>query len=85
MSDNNMPLMLSVVLAIVLFILGAMMINYLKPEITTARNANNLNCASSDISSGGKFTCLIIDTTVLYFFIVFMSLIGGILVNKYIT
>jgi len=67
-----------IISVIFIFIIGLMMINFVKDEVTTART--NLNCASADdISDGTKLLCMVVNSTVPYWILlVFSIVIGGI-------
>ncbi len=70
---------IAILSAIVIFIIGIMAINFLMPEVSTARI--ELSCDSpATISDGTKFLCLIIDTQIPYFiWLVFSISMGAIL------
>ena len=70
---------IAILSAIVIFIIGIMCINFLMPEVSTARI--NLSCDdAANISDGTKFLCLIVDTQIPYFiWLVFSISMGAIL------
>ncbi len=70
---------IAILSAIVIFIIGIMAINFLMPEVSTARI--NLSCDdAANISDGTKFLCLIIDTQIPYLiWLVFSISMGAIL------
>ena len=68
---------LAVIVGIMIFIIGMMSINFIKDEVTTARDATNLNCADSTISDASKLTCLAVDLVVPYFIVIVFSLTGA--------
>ena len=78
-NKKSQTLSLAIITAIFLLIIGLATINFIKDEVTDARN--NLNCASADdITDGTKLLCLVIDVTVLYWiWIIFSVSIGGII------
>ena len=78
MNNKSQTLGIAIVTSIVLLIVGLMVINFLKDEVTDARA--NLNCASaSDISDGTKLLCLVVDVQVIYWiWIIFSIVIGGV-------
>ena len=75
---------ITIVSAIVVFILGLMLLNFLMPEITTFRT--NMECSSaSTITDGTKLLCLTVDTTVPYWILlVFSILVGSIAARMYL-
>jgi len=73
------------IVAIMFFIVGMMMINYLTPEITRTRASNQLNCAdAAAISDGNKLTCLAVDLVVPYFILIVFSGAGGYITAKFL-
>jgi len=74
---------IGVVAAIMIFMVGMLIVNVLKPEITTARSVTDgLDCANTSISDGTKLTCLVIDFTIPYFFIIVFAVAGGFIVSR---
>ena len=75
----------AIVTSIVLFIVGSMVIDFFKDDITIVRNSANLDCTNSTgISDGTKLTCLGIDLIVPYFFLAILSLTGGVIIANYL-
>tara|TARA_R100001530_G_scaffold127905_1_gene97346 strand:+ start:339 stop:590 length:252 start_codon:yes stop_codon:yes gene_type:complete len=72
---------LLIISAVMIFIIGMVVINLIKPDVTTARLA--LDCATpASISDGVKLTCLAIDGVVPYFILVVLSITGGAVVSR---
>ena len=66
LNKRGQTMAISVLSAIVIFIIGIMCINFLMPEVSDARV--NLSCDSpTTISDGTKFLCLLVDVQVPYF------------------
>ena len=67
-----------IISVIFIFIIGLMMINFVKDEVSTART--DLNCANAgDITDGTKLLCMVVNSTVPYWILlVFSIVIGGI-------
>lgn len=61
--------------AVMVFIVVVAFIPALKPTITTARNAANLDCDNSSITTGNKLTCIVVDLWLPYF--VGVGIAGG--------
>jgi len=76
---------LAVILAIFIFLVGMININFIKDEVTRARNAANLNCSDDSISDGTKLTCLAVDIVVPYFIILILSASGGLIIAKFVV
>lgn len=75
---------LPIMTAIMIFIVGMLVVNIIKPEITTARNSNNLDCSNSTgISDGNKLTCLAVDATIPYYIIIILSAAGGLITARF--
>lgn len=71
----------SVMIGIIIFMIGMITINFIMPEVSTTRT--QLSCSSAGtISDGTKFMCLMIDTVVPYFFILVISIAGGVITEK---
>jgi len=67
---------LAIMSAIMVFIIGIMVLNFVMPEVSTART--ELNCESAaDISDGTKLLCLATDSVVPYFMIMVFSITIG--------
>lgn len=67
---------LAIISALFVFIIGLTLLNFIMPEVSTARI--DLNCASPDsITDGVKLMCLVIDTTVPYWILLVFSVAIG--------
>ncbi len=49
-------------IAAVVFIMVVSLLEPLKSEATTARNASNLNCTSTGLTAGEAGTCIVTDS-----------------------
>jgi len=79
--NNKGQIGLSIIVAIFIFIIGMVCINFLKDEVTTARDA--LDCSSvDDISGGIMLACLTIDIVVFYWIIIIFSIAGGLITAR---
>lgn len=74
-------LLMSFLVAFMLFFIGMIVVNFLMPDITTARTQNSCSSPNSD---GGKALCLILDFTIPYFFVLVISVAGGYATNKFL-
>jgi hypothetical protein len=73
--------MLSILFAVVLFVMGIMVINFIRPEVLTAKVA--MSCSDvANISDGTKLTCLLIDGVVPYFIVLVLSISGGLILDR---
>lgn len=68
-----------VMVAIILFMVGMIVVNFVKPEVTQARA--DATC-TSPATDGTKLLCLGIDFIVPYFIVLVFSIAGGILTDK---
>jgi len=76
---------LAIIVAITLFMVGMLSINFIKGEVTRTRDSDNLNCAATDdISDGTKLTCLVVDWVIPYFFIIIISVAGGLITSRFV-
>lgn len=81
MNIKAQTLGMGIIVAIFIFIIGMVCVNFLKSEVTTART--NLNCEdTANISDGTKLTCLAVDITVFYWIIIILSIAGGIITAR---
>ena len=84
MNKKGQTMGLAVLIAITIFIVGMLSVNYLKPEIVRARSSAGLDCTNADISDGTKLTCLAVDVVVPYFFVLVFSVAGGIITSRFL-
>lgn len=82
MNKKGQTLGIAMIIGITLFIVGMMSINFIKDEVSTVVNAENLDCADSTISDGNKLTCLAVDLVVPYFIVLVLSTAGGIIAAR---
>lgn len=75
---------LTILITIVYFMVGMMVYQLLKPDITTARDATHLNC-SSPADWGDMFTCLELDGVIPIMIILIFSIAGGIITDDILT
>ena len=81
--NNKGQIGIAVVSALMIFMVGMLVVNILKPEITTARSATGLDCGNaSGISDGTKLTCLAVDFVVPYFILIILSASGGVIMSR---
>ena len=89
MNKRGQTLGIAVMVAISLFLVGMLSINYIKPVVTIARDSSHLDCSNSasdfpvGISDGTKITCLVVDLVVPYFIILVFSIAGGIITARF--
>ena len=89
MNKRGQTLGIALMVAITLFIVGMLSINYIKPVVTIARDATHLDCANTadfptGISDGTKLLCLTVDLVIPYFIIVIFSVTGGIITSRFL-
>lgn len=74
---------LTILMAFMLFSVGMLVANFLKSPIDDARA--NLDCSNAaGISDGNKLLCLTIDSSMIYFIILVVSLAGGAILDRVI-
>lgn len=79
----QMGLGFAIVVAIVIFMIGMINVNFIKDEVTRARGSTQMNCSDSTISDGSKLTCLLIDLVVPYFIIIIVATAGGLITARF--
>lgn len=62
------------------FLIGIVMLPFMKDGLTDARN--DIGCTNSSISDGAKVTCLFVDVGVPYFIIAILVFVGGMIGNE---
>ena len=72
---------IAIITALILIIVGFMMINFVRDEVTRTRI--DLNCANAnDISDSTKLTCLAVDVVVVYFIWIILSIAIGLIISR---
>ena len=69
----------SVLLALMLFMVGMIIVNFIMPEQTSARTSVGCSAPETD---GEKLLCLVLDLPVIYFMVLVFSLAGGVILDK---
>jgi hypothetical protein len=75
---------ISIVVAIMLFMVGMMAMNFIKGEVTNSRVASGLDCSNPSISDGTKLTCLAVDLVVPYLILTIIAAVGGLVIARII-
>jgi type II secretory pathway component PulF len=70
---------MSIMVSLIIFVVGMIVVNFIAPEVTTTYS--DLSCAAPP-TDGTKILCLVVDSVLPYFFILVLSIIGGILTEK---
>ena len=73
---------IAIIVAIMIFMIGMLNLNFIKEGVTVARQSSNLDCSSATISDGTKLTCLVVDAVVPMFILTIMSAAGGYITSK---
>jgi hypothetical protein len=69
-----------IILAVLIFVAGALVIPYYQDDVTTTRVS--LDCTNTSISDGNKITCLVVDAQIPYFIWAFVSIAFGFIGGK---
>lgn len=86
MNTKGQGLILAVVMAVMIFMAGMLLTNFLKGEVTSARSSlTGLDCNNSTISDGNKVTCLGVDLVIPYFIWAVISVAGGIIISRFLV
>jgi hypothetical protein len=81
MNKKGQSLGLGIISGILFLIVGLMVINFIMPEIATARVG--LNCESAEsISDGTKLLCLTIDAGIPYWILIIISSVIGVIIAR---
>ena len=71
--------LIAVATAILIFMVGALVVDFIKDPLNQAYSDNG---CSSPTSDGGKLLCLSLDITVIYWILLFVSLAGGVITDR---
>lgn len=80
MNKKGQTFMISLLTGIMIFLFGIVFINFISPDLTTART--QLQCTTPTISDGAKLTCLFTDTAVIYFIALILSITAGVVLER---
>ena len=81
MNNKQGNMYAAIMVALIIFMVGLTVVNFIKPEVTSARTL--LNCATpAAITDGTKLMCLNIDIVVPYFIILIFAIAGGYITEK---
>jgi hypothetical protein len=85
MNKKGQTLGLAVIVAITIFIVGMLSVNFIKDEVTRAKGVDNLDCSNAEnISDATKLTCLTVDVVVPYFIVIIFSVAGGLITARFL-
>ena len=83
--NNKAQTGIFVIVAIMIFIVGMVSVNLIKPDITTLRTSDGLNCVNaSAISDGTKLACLAVDITIPWLIVSVFAVTGSLIITKFI-
>jgi hypothetical protein len=86
MNNKGQSLGISIIVAITLFLVGMISLNFIRDEITNVRLPENLDCSNaSGISDGTKLTCLTVDIALPYLILLIISVTGGVITNRLLS
>lgn len=86
MNRGGQTIFMSIIFTLMFFMIGMLIVNFFKPEITNARAANALDCSNAAaISDGNKLMCLFVGATLPLFIVAIFSVAGGILTAKFLV
>ena len=73
MNNKGQTLFFGIIFALLIITTGFLAVNFLKDEVSTARDTNHLNCTSTNITDGTKVMCLGADLSVPYIMVIIMG------------
>lgn len=83
--NNKGQVGFGIVIAIFIFVIGFGVLNIIKPEVTTARGVDGLNCINAtNITDGTKLTCLAVDLTIPLIVLGLFALFSGVVIARLI-
>lgn len=80
MNNKGQTVLIAVFFAFFLYLFGIVFINFIIPDVDTARSA--LSCSDTTISDGSRLLCLFVTTPVVYFIMALLSIVGGIIIER---
>ena len=72
---------MAIIIALLIFIIGMISINFIKTEVTSARGLIDCTTPATD---GTKLMCLNIDIVIPYIMLVIFSIAGGVITEKFL-
>lgn len=84
MNSKGQGVLMSVVIAALIFMAGMLFMQFLKSDVTDARAPTGLDCQNSTISDGNKVTCLGVDIVIPYFILAVISAAGGVIMARFL-
>jgi len=82
MNNRGQTIFMAILIGVIIFAFGMLAMNFIKDDITIATNSNNLDCNNVSITDGAKITCLAMDATIPYLFLLIISAAGGLIAAK---
>jgi hypothetical protein len=82
MNKKGQTVFFSLIFAAMIFFVGMLVIDLMKDDVTTTRD--NLQCTNMSISDGAKTTCLLVDWVIPYTFLLVFSLVGGLILSRFL-
>lgn len=83
-NKRGQTLGMAIIISIVVFIIGFMVLNFIRPEVQRTVDVDHLDCDNSSISDGTKITCLAVDAAVPYFILAVLSISIGTITARFI-
>ena len=83
MNRKGSGLLLGLIVAVMLFAIGMLVVNFIKPDLGVAMSSLDCDQTAGNISDGTKVTCLGFSLVVPYFIILIISIAGGIIASKF--
>lgn len=81
LNDKRGTVYFSLIIALIIFMVGMIAVNFVKGEVTNARVG--LECSNAaGITDGTKLLCLITDSAVPYFILLILSISLGVITEK---
>lgn len=83
MNKRGQTLFLSILVGVMIFIFGMLFLNYIKPEVSTAKLIS-LDCTNPSISDGNKVTCLGVDLVIPALIFTIVSVAVGSILARFV-
>ena len=83
MNKIGSGLLLGIITACLLFAVGMLVVNFLKPDLGVSMSQMDCDQTAGNISDGAKVTCLGFSLVIPYFIVTIVSIAGGIVASRF--
>lgn len=85
MNNRGEMMWFSLITAFVIFAAGVLVINLIKDDVDTTRSGLDCTQSTMNLTSGEKLTCLGVDLVVPYVIVLILSIVGGVIIDRFLA